>query len=445
MDRIDNALRDFTSALGPEISQTSAMAYNKRYSMISLNRALLSSTYTEEGIIQVLIEQPVDDAFRGGITITCEELDADDIKALQDEIENMEIIKTYSQALKWMRLFGGSGIIINCGQDLKKPFNIERINEKTPLTFHAVDRWELSYSPDGFGMIDQLYNPTTDHPYNYYGHVIEKSNVIKLMGKEAPSLLRGQFMGWGMSELEKVVRSFNQYLKHQNVTFELLDEAKVDVFSITGFNSAISTKHGAQKTAERIQMASQIKNYQNALVIDSEDKHEAKQIAFSGLAEILTQIRIGLACDLRMPMTKLFGISPSGLNASGEEEIENYNSMVETEIRTKVKSGMKMMLNVLCQKLFQHVPEKISFEFKPLREQSAQQMSMIKTESLNRILSAFGQGIMTSTTAVESINADHIFGVDISESEAMSLEDVMNITGEDVTGDVKTIGRTGKI
>lgn len=445
MERHNNSLLDFSTALmGSESSSSNPMAWNKRYSAITLNRSLISSSYMEEGIIQVMIDQPVDDAFRGGITIKCDELDSDDLKKLYSEMENMELLNTYAKALKWMRLYGGAGIIVNVGQDLAKPLDIKRIKETTPLNFIAADRWELSFAPSGMGALDQLYLPLTEHPYNYYGHSLHQSNVLKLMGKDAPSMLRGQFGGWGMSELEKIVRSFNQFLKHQNVTYELLDEAKVDIFSIEGFNSAISTRNGAAKTAERIGLAAQIKNFQNALVIDKNDSYETKQITFSGLAEILTQIRIGLACDLRMPMTKLYGISAAGFN-SGEDDIENYNCMVETEIRSKVRGPLIVMLNILCQKIFDYIPETLSFDWHPLREMSSQEQSVIKTEELNRTVSAFTNGLITSDKAIEILNHGEIFGVDLPADEAMSLEDVTNMLETDMAGEAKKVGRTGRV
>ena len=440
-----NSLSDFATNLGAQLSSSETMAFNKRYAAITLNRALLSSTYMEEGIIQVLIDQPVDDAFRGGINILCDELDADDIKELNAEIERIGAIQTYSQALKWMRLFGGAGVLINVGQDLSKPFEIKRVKAATPLKFYAADRWELSYAPAGMGAIDQFSEQTIDQPFNYYGHVLEKSNVIKLSGKEAPSLLRGQFGGWGMSELEKIVRSFNQYLKHQSVSFELLDEAKLDVFHIQGFNSSIATKNGAALTAQRVGLAAQIKNYQNALVLDKEDDYDQKTIQFTGLAEMLNQIRLGLACDLRMPVTKLFGVSPQGFS-TGDSDIENYNSMVDTEIRSKVKPGIIKMLQIICQKKFDLVPETLDFTWKPLREQSHQEQSIIKTDTLARIVSAFGNGLMTSEMAVDQMNNSKIFDLDLPSGEAMSLEEVTNLTGLDVVGDPpKASGRRGRI
>lgn len=419
-----NSMMDFTQSLGANVSQTDALSFNNRFHSITLNRALLSQTYLEHGIIQVVIDQPIDDAFRGGIIIKCPELSADDIKELDSYLSNEQILETYSQALKWARLYGGSGILINAGQDLTKPLNINSIKETTPVEFYAADRWELSYSPSGMSLLDQLKSEDTlDCPYNYYGHTIHKDNVIKLKNKDAPSLIRGQFGGWGVSELEKMIRSYNQYLKHQNITYECLDEAKLDVFRISGFNSAIATRDGAQKTATRVSLAAKIKNYQNALVMDIEDEYEQKTLAFAGLAEILTQIRIGLACDLRMPMAKLFGLSAAGFS-SGEDDIENYNAMVESDIRSKCKSGLIKILNIACQKVLGHIPENITFDFKPLRIMTNQQESMVKTDALNRITTAVNSGLCTSEKAVELINTEKIFAIDLEESEAISLEDL---------------------
>jgi hypothetical protein len=415
---------DFTQSLGANVSQTDALSFNNRFHSITLNRALLSQTYLEHGIIQVVIDQPIDDAFRGGIIIKCPELSSDDIKELDSYLSNEQILETYSQALKWARLYGGSGILINAGQDLTKPLNINSIKETTPIEFYAADRWELSYSPSGMSLLDQLKSEDTlDCPYNYYGHTIHKGNIIKLKNKDAPSLIRGQFGGWGVSELEKMIRSYNQYLKHQNITYECLDEAKLDVFRISGFNSAIATRDGAQKTATRVSLAAKIKNYQNALVMDIEDEYEQKTLAFAGLAEILTQIRIGLACDLRMPMAKLFGLSAAGFS-SGEDDIENYNAMVESDIRSKCKAGLIKILNIACQKVLGHIPENITFDFHPLRIMTNQQESMVKTDALNRITTAVNSGLCTSEKAVELINSEKIFSIDLEESEAISIEDL---------------------
>jgi len=333
---------------------------------------------------------------------------------------------TYSQALKWSRLYGGAAIIINSGQPTDKPFRIEAINESTPIEFYAADRWEMSYMPGGMSSLDQFTTDKMDTPFNYYGHVLHKSHVIKLNGKIAPSLIRGQFGGWGVSELERLVRPYNQFLKHQDVVFELLDEAKIDVFKIQGFNSAIASRDGAEITARRINAAAKIKDYQNALVVDKEDDYEQKMMQYSGLSDVLAQIRIDLASECRMPMTKLFGISAAGFN-SGEDDIENYNAMIETEIRSKIRQGLLLMLKICSQKVFGYVPDSLNFEYKPLRIMTNKEESELKTATLARCLEAHRAGILSSEATVNQINAAKVFAVDIDPNEAVTMEEMADM------------------
>lgn len=435
-----NSLSDFVEGVaggglgyGAELSQANTLAWNNRWSAVTLNRSLITELYQEHGIVQVLVDQPVDDALRGGLTITCDEFDDVDLKKLTQYIDENNILLTYAQAVKWGRLFGGGAVIINSGQPTDKPLEIEKITPDSELEFYAADRWEMSYMPAGMGALDQFEKDNRECPYNYYGHKLHKSHVLKLNGKAAPSLIRGQFGGWGVSELERLVRPYNAFLKHQNVIFELMDESKVDVFKIQGFNSAIASRDGAQLTARRIAAAAKIKNYQNALVVDKEDEYEQKIMSFGGLSEILQQIRIDLASECRMPMTKLFGISSAGFN-SGEDDIENYNAMIETEIRSKIKQGLLLMLKLSCQKVFGFVPESIGFEYKPLRMMTNKEESEMKTAALSRCLEAMRSGLLTAKGCVEQINASKVFPVDVNENEAVEQDEMddMEVGTKDV-------------
>lgn len=423
-----NALSDVVTQVtnqSPLINANTMMFNMPGGAVVSNNRALLTSYYVSHGIIQIVVDQPVDDAFRGGIDVICESLIGTDKKRLQRALSRMRVLETVAQAWKWARLFGGAGIIVNAGQAHNAPFQLEKVKKGQDLEFYAADRWELSYMPQG-----QVNNQFEDHlaefPYNYYGVMLHKSHVLQLKGKEAPALIRGQFMGWGMSEVERIVSAYNIFLKNRNVTYELIDEAKLDIFKIRGLNAAAMTSDGATKLANHIRSAAQLKSYQNALAVDSEDDYEQKQLSFSGLAEIASQMRIDMASDCRMPLTKLFGISPSGFN-SGDSDIENYNCMVETEIRSKCREEVLLLLEIVCMKEFGFVPDDLDFAFKPLRETTQMDHSAMETQELNRILAAFQNGLVTSKTAIELINAEGLFPQTLDPNEAMELDELQEM------------------
>lgn len=408
-----------------ELSSTNTMIYSLRYSNVTNNRALMSNLYCENGFAQTLIDIPVDDGFRGGIDISCDEFSDEDIRALEDYIEENNVLQLFAQSIKWGRLFGGGGLIINAGQNRVKPLDLEKITEKTPLEFYAVDRWELSAPLTG-SPVDQ-FKPMfrSDEPFQYYGHPLHQSHVLLFKGKEAPSLLRGQFMGWGMSEIERVIRSFNMYQKHGNVVYELLDESKIDVFKIMGMNSALASTGGTAKIAERVAQAAKLKNYQSAIAMDTEDDYSQKQLSYGGLSDILEQIRIGVASDCRMPLTKLFGLTPTGLSTA--DDLENYNCMVESEVRSKCRARLNTLLKICCRKVFGYTPKNLKFAFKPLRELSVLEQSEVLTQRLNRVLASFQNGLITSSTAAEQLNHEKIFAQPIPVDEALSLEELKEL------------------
>ncbi len=433
-----NGLSDIVTGLGGpgqsvQLSQTDTLFKNNRWYLVSNMRQLLAETYVEHGLIQTIVDVPVDDAFRGGYDIKSKQLEPEQLEELHAFIDEIGLNQdTLGQAAKWNRLFGGAGIIINNGQEFDKPLNIEAIGLDTPLDFQAVDMWEL--------FADQQtatdYDPVTALPrniefYNYYGRRIHSSRVIILKGKTAPSFIRPRLRGWGFSVVEALVRSVNQYLKSNNLAFEVLDEYKLDVFAIKNLTQALMDKGGIEKIQRRVQLANMQKNYQNALVIDSEDRHESKQLSFTGMGEIMEQIRCQLAADMRMPRTKLFGESASGFN-SGESDLEVYNGMVESEVRSKMKMPTVRVIKIICQKLFGMIPDDLTIAFRPLRVLSAEQEENVKDKRFARSMQAFEKGRMSAEEFAESCNRDNLLPVQIETAD--ELED-MDLGDEDAEND----------
>ncbi len=424
---IFNSLNDFNNQClgignsygpGTQVSQTDTMMLNLRWYLVSNNRQLLSQSYVEHGIVQTLIDQPVDDAFGQGFSISTDQLEPQEIEELFQEMEGLGAITGLIEACKWARLYGGGAVLLITEQNPREPLNVEDFSEDSLIEFRGVDLWELYGDQLNTGLTQSLtVRDESENMYSYYGHPVHASRVLRIEGRKAPSFIRPRLRGWGMSELERLVRSLNSYLKNQDLIFELLDEAKVDVYGITGFNSAMLQKDSTNATAKRIQLANMLKNFQSALVMDATDTYEQKQITFAGLAEMLLQIRQGVAADMKMPMTKIFGISAAGFN-SGEDDLENYNSMVNSEVRAKVKRHAVELAKICCQKKYGFIPDDLTITWPPLRVMSAEQEEKIKNDKFNRVLSTYTSGLMADKEAKQSINTDGLVAVELDENAA---------------------------
>jgi phage-related protein (TIGR01555 family) len=414
-DQLFNGLNElvqnlgFSNQFGQQISQTATTILNNRYYLLSNDRNTLTYTYLTHGIVQTMIDQPVEDGFRGGLDIACDEVEANDIADLQDYLQTNGIIEEIKRCIKWTRLFGGGGLVINTDGDSDKPFNINQLNQKSQLSFYGADLWELYMTNTNMYVEEKPYvdNPKNDVPYLFYGQPLHKTRVLKVIGKDAPSFLRPQLRGWGMSELERLIRDLNSYLKNQALIFELLDEAKIDIYKIKDFNSALLTSEGTNKIQNRVQLSNQIKNFQSALVMDTGDEFDQKQINFTGLAEMLNEIRKMIANSLKMPISKIFGQSITGLNG-GEDDIENYNTMIESEIRNKYNDIVLQVLKLCAMKVWGVAPKSLKFTFKPLRELTAIDVENVKNQKLERILKLVSGGLMPSDEAIQQINLENL-------------------------------------
>lgn len=429
--QMNNSLGELVATLNPNqispLSLPNTMIVSNRYSYVSNNRLLLAEMYSEHGIVQTFVDLPVDDAFRGGVIKRSGQLSPEEIEELDKAEQKMGALREFIQAKKWARLFGGGAVLIITDQPSETP--LRPLKQGDRLAFKAVDMWELYTDGNSFKNEDDNKMEFADHVsmleqteyFTYYGTRIHKSRVVYIKGQIAPSLLRNRMRGWGVSVVESIVRSVNEYLKAKNLSYEVLDEFKVDVYKVKNLITSLQSSVGTSNVAKRIQAANMIKNFQNAIVMDSEDDYQNKQLSFSGLAEMLGEIRLTLASDLRMPITKLFGVSASGTGgfSSSDNDVENYNAMVESTIRVKSRDEYLKVLEVVCQAIFGFVPDDLDVDFQPLKVLSAEQVENIKDRKFARLMSAFEKGLINDEECKKAINADDLLGFEIDETSGL--------------------------
>lgn len=431
----------------PQDQNTQSMPFTlanaNSYVPISLNRILLSYSYMTQGLLRTVVDQPVEDAFRGGVRFKSDELDENDLKKLALAFKRKKKYKRQKMTAmtkvnvnagynygnsdldackyvcKWARLYGGAGLVVNTDQDFRKELQPDKIREDSPLDFVAADRWELILSQLN------LFDEQNQTPFNYYGLPLHRSRVTKVIWNEAPSYIRLRLQGWGMSVLEECIRAVNAYIKFENLLFELLDEAKIDVYKIKGLNTALATDTGTQLVRRRVTMSNQLKNFQSALSMDAEDDYAQKQLSFSGLAEIKEGLRTDLCAYLKFPKNKLFGESAGGFS-SGKDSLDNYNSMVEG-VREIASPTVLEAAELRCQQLFGFIPEDLEVVFGPLDVLDGVEQEAVKTSKQNRIIQQFSSGLTNGQEASRQLRQEELIVGEETEVEA-GIRDVDAMT-----------------
>lgn len=405
----------------PQISNINGIYDNLRWYLITNFWQVLSQGFCEIGLFQTIVKIPVDDALRGGCDILTSELSDDEIQRLLNHLEERLVWTALKETGYWDRLFGGSFTMpMVDDQDPEQPFDLSLIGPKSNLEFRAGDLWELfwDYSQTmGYNQGEPLGQWDFEY-FSYRGHQVHSSRVWKMTGIKAPSYIRPRLRGWGLSVIEDLIREMNRFLKTQDVLYEILDQAKIDVMKFEGLIDSLFGPGAAQgavgpmtknNVARRASFANGRKNYFHTVVMDAKDDYIIRQPSFSGFSDIAKENRTELACALRIPQTKLWGDAPGGLSTTDENGIENYNGMIESEIRPTLKRNLTWMVKACCQELFGFVPTDLQINLKSLRQLSSTDEENIKTAKHNRLLAAWQAGAIGKKQYLEACNKDGLF------------------------------------
>ena len=414
-----------SNALGlPENTPYNPTTLFNNTSPLLLTRFWLDLTYfyKSNGFVQTAINQIVDDAFRNdGLIIDSKTLSTEELEDLRTALIENGDIEAIMDCLRWGQLYGGGVVIANTEQQPELPLDEEQLKGKK-LTFLASDRWQTQangISPETCQYFTLCDNLTKDKDTNI---TLDRSRVGIFTGVKAPYHLRALLNGWGLSIFESVIPPLTQYLKAMGVTLELLDEAKIDVIKLTDLATTLLAPNGVNLIQKRLQVVTDNKNYKSSIAIDNKDDYQQKQINFGGLPQMITQIQYLVCSALKRPYSKLFGKGSNGFS-SGEDDLENYNAIVDAEIRRPATKLIKWVVNLRCWQLFGRELTDFQPKWKPLRIMSEKEQAEVNSRKLADYIVLLEHQIMTPQQVAQKLTEDRY--ILFSDEEIKNISDEM--------------------
>ena len=406
----------YNPAVHSALVNPAGIGYNISYNLLTLYPYPLSYAYKQYGFLQTAIDQPIEDAFRGGVDLESETLSAEELENLKQTMEDHEDWEKIKETQRWGRLFGGGILIANTSQESDKKLNEKGLYDEK-LDFIASDRWETTMLDPEAGA---LY---TD--FLFHGKNVDRSRCCLAMGKKAPYYVRLRLQGWGLSYFEQTLPPLVQYLKSQNVMLELLDENKIDVLKINQLSTILMQADGTQKIKKRVDVAAQNKNYKSMLVMDKEDDYVQKQLSVAGMAELSKEIRIMVAAYLRQPVSKIWGTGSSGFS-SGEDDLENYNAMIESEIRPQCLKMIKWVVDLRCMQLFGRKVPDLTIKWQPLRVLTGLEEQDKENKIFQNVFGMLDRQLMLPSEAMEYLKRKDIITMETRALKKEADEDYLN-------------------
>jgi len=279
-------------------------------------------------------------------------------------------------ALRKARLFGGSAIYIGTyDSDPSKP-----MMENSRLRYLTVmPRAKLTAKE----LVDDIRSPYYGQPeYFTVANTQEEIHVSRLVlfvGQVIPDdiIANVGYLGWGDSVLASclaaVMRAESSYANANSLIYE----ARVDVLSIPGLTDEVQTKEGEERVTNLARVAATSKGNNGMMMIDKEMLYDSKSASFGGLNELMEKFIQEGAGAADIPATRLLGMSPSGLNSTGESDLRNYYDSIRSMQTLDIGPAMAWLDELLIREALGGRPTEVHYNWNVLWQPTAKEMADI--------------------------------------------------------------------
>ena len=398
---------------------------------LSRNWQLINSLYRSHWVVRRIIDIIPSDMLKNGYKISSQ-LSPDQLRMIEQTERKTRLGAKILEGLRWGRLYGGAGglIMINGHEDLlDQPLEYDQIVPGSFAGLLIMDRWS-GITPDT-DLVTDISDPEFGMPAFYTittegmerGIRVHHSRICRFMGRDLPYLEKLAETYWGASEIEHI---FDELKKRDNVSWNmamLTFMANLRTIKMEGMDQVLATgnEKALQGLYATLQGMNAMMNNNSMQIIGKDDEYESHQYTFGGLAEVYDRFMMDLAGAAETPVTKLFGRSPAGMNATGEADMQNYYDTIEEKQESDLRPVYDKLLPVIMMSTFGAIPDDFDYEFNPVRRPKDDEMSDLASKNTDSVTKAFQAGMVSQQTALKELR---------QQSEVTGMWS--NITDEDI-------------
>lgn len=220
--------------------------------------------------------------------------------------------------------------------------------------------------PAAYNTTDPL-GPDYYRPLTWYvmGKTIHDSRLLLFVSRPLPDLLKAAYNFGGLSMSQMAQPYVQNWYRTRDSVSDL-----VHSFSVSGVKTNLSAMlAGTDQTQflSRAEMFNKLRDNRGLMMIDK-DTEDFFQIntPLSGLDALQAQAQEQMSSVASIPLIKLLGITPTGLNASSEGEIKVFETSINADQEILLRPNLEIILKVIQLSEFGEIDPAIGFEFEPL-------------------------------------------------------------------------------
>lgn len=377
------------------------------------NWQVLNSLYRSHWVVQKIINTIPQDMMKNGYDFQSD-INPDQIQKISKVIRQTRLHSKILNGLYWGRLYGGAaGIIMIDGEAdrMDEPLDLDRVMPGAFKGLLIMDRWSgIIPSAD---LITDITDPDFGMPEYYEVTLPEGQGVIQLhnsrvcrfSGREMPYLEKLAENYWGTSEMEHV---FSELKKRDNVSWNialLTFMANIRVMKIDGMEQLLA--YGGDKSQQALyntlEGLNMMLNNNGIQILGKDDSYESHQYTFSGLGEVYDRFMMDVSGACGIPVTKLFGRSPAGMNSTGDADMDNYYDTIEQSQESQLRPVLDKLLPIVCMSALGAVPDDLDYIFNPVRRPSNDEKQSLGSQQTAAVVQAYTAGLVSEKTALREL------------------------------------------
>ncbi len=330
------------------LGSTQDKSYHSYFSGINvLSFKMLSEIWIGDGYGKRIVEVPADDMTREWITI-----ENDEDSLILKKLEKIKTECNCNLALKWKRLLGGGLIVIgvNDGRELHESVN--KNNIKSIDWLRTYDRSDIQLTD--FNFTREINDPnygeveffTVTPRYGTFFNV-HRDRCLIFKGIPVPSRVEtGDFWYWGMSAIQPIWDEIKNFGSGKNHVVKLLYEFIIGKYKLKDLAELLA-EGNEDKLRTRMNAIDLGKSIIHSVLLDTEEDYVRESATVSGLADLLDRFMIFLAGISGIPVTRLFGRSPAGENATGKGDEGVYYDTIKPMQKNDLKPQLQKLIDLI--------------------------------------------------------------------------------------------------
>lgn len=344
-----------------------------------------------------------------------ENIDITPIKeSLEKKMREINIIKTLNKAVSDSLLFGGSFIYFNFGghQDYEKDLIISKeTNINKLLGFRVIEPWMVAPS------VVNTTNPLNSDfmkPKKWYisgVKVVSATRLYPLVFFEAPDLIKPLFNFLGIS--------LTQYMFDKVKCADTIRQSLSDIFlrfRMDIIKTPALATNNQTLLENRINAMNESKNNLATLMLTDKEDFIQSITPLSGLDKIQAQAYESIASSATIPINKLFGQTPTGLNNSGAYDLANFNDTIKGYQNNIIKPFIDKVLSFLINEL-EYDGITAEFEFNPLEQLNELELAQANNLKADFYIKLINAGVISQDDALDMLQSQDLINDNITPPE----------------------------